>query len=655
MKWGLLVLVAIFVMDTLAVPATTKRRLNEDDLEKIQIQVQELGKKCWSNREKNPDTALVYGLKALELANNFELDKEAAQLNNYVGVIYMHYMYKFRKAIPYFQQALHLSRTINDSLQLAYAYNNLGDVFLNTGNIPLAEQYGQESLDISEAINNERCVSYAYINLASVYRSKGEYNKSLAFFEKAMNLRKNQEETARMGFVMFDYAKTLKEAGDLDGAMKYYSESLSFSMDYEDYRYVSWCLNGIAGIHYIRKEYDKALEYYGRALEWNVKQDHTYGKIENNIGLALIYAQLGEKKKGEDLLHEAKEMAQSLGLNSQNIKLYNGLIEFYKIIGDYENATRVFDAYLIYFDSSYSSQQLEIVTEMDRGYNVEQSLLRSEQALKINKVLRERLILVLSIISFALIFVVRLYYLNRKKNNQLKALNKTKDKLLSVISHDMKNSFSSILGFGELTREAIEDREYEDADKYALFLEKSTGDAYGLLTRLLEWSNTHNGSLHFNPKMSDLNEVFENQEKIHSKNAERNNISLVFNNRISNEISIDPSLLSIIINNLLHNAIKYTKEGGQVKLSSEPGDNAFSIVVEDNGVGMSPEMLSKLNGKYTSLKSSKGVRNEKGTGLGLSIVKELVQLHQGEMFVYSKLDEGTKIILKFTIGQLQKK
>jgi signal transduction histidine kinase len=644
---GLIILLVCFMSSLIAMPTGNKGDLSEIEKEELRIQVNELGKKCWQNRESNPDSALVYGLEALQMANEGELFNEAAKINNFVGVVYMHYMYKFKKSIPYFQKAMHLSRSVNDSLQLAYAYNNLGDVFLYTGNVTLAEQYSMESLEISQKINNDRCLSYAYINLANVNRAKGDFEKTLDLYRKASKLRSTEGESARMGYVMFDYAKTLKEAGEYEEALEYYQESLDFSITYDDYRYVSWCLNGIAGIHYYWNEYDTAISYYKRALEWNIRQNHTYGQIENHIGLALIYAKLGNKEEGQRLLDEAMIMTRQLGINSQNVKLYNGLIEFYKILGDYESATRIFDDYLVYFDSSYNSQQFEIVTEMDRGYKIEQNLLKSEQELQMNKMQRERLFVVLFVITLALIFVFRLYYLNRKKNSQLKTLNQTKDKLLSVISHDMKNSFSSILGFGELTREAIDEDEFDVAKQHAIMLERSTNDAFGLLNRLLEWSNTHNGSLHFTPKYCNLETVFKNQEKTYLDIAVRNRISLIINNLISHEVFADTALLNIIVNNLLHNAMKYTRDGGKVSLQAVNYKDGFRIIIEDNGVGIPKELLEKLNSEFKSLTSTKGVRNEKGTGLGLSIVNELVQLHKGEMLIESIEGEGTRFKLYF--------
>lgn len=130
------------------------------------------------------------GLEGIKIAKAEDFDKELATLYNYVGVIYQDYKYDIPTALSYYNKGLPFSLKIKDSVEIAYVYNNLGDVFYKIGNIPLAFEYGRKSLAIFERLNNTRGIAYSYINLGEVNRISKKFDTALYYFRKVIALGK---------------------------------------------------------------------------------------------------------------------------------------------------------------------------------------------------------------------------------------------------------------------------------------------------------------------------------------------------------------------------------------------------------------------------------------------------------------------------------
>jgi signal transduction histidine kinase len=614
---------------------------------KISEQVNTLSEECWRLREKDSDSSLILGIRALELAEKHGLTEKIPQISNYVGVVYGHYLYKNEESIPYFHKAMTISILNKDSLQLAFAHNNLGDVYLISGNIPLALQYGEISLEMFKSLKNKAGEAYGYINLGKVYREKKELRKSLKYFKIATLIRKELNASPRMASVLYDQAKTYQELGVIDTAMNYYYQSLNSSYDTQNLRYVAMSLNGIADINYSRKEYDKAYHNYKRALDWNEKGNHKFGTIDSYIGLALVNAQRNERKEGEYLLNEALSLALKLGFSSQAIKAYNSYIEFYKILDDYDNVMHSYEIFLEQYDSILSVQQFEIVTEMERKFTAQQDLVKIEQELKTNNLLRLRLVLIIVLMIIILIVLVWQYISHRNMNIKLEKINKTKDKLFSLISHDLRNPFNSLLSFSELLQSKIDEEDFEQTHIISGYIKKASEEGLNLVTNLLHWSLSQSGRIQFNPILTNCSDLFKELEELFRIEVEKYKVSLEFDNQIKDKISADPSILKIVLVNLITNALKYTEEKGIIQVIANIDNNMVKIRVQDSGIGMSKETVDKLFAKGNFVKSKKGLREEKGSGLGLSIINDLIEIHKGKIKVSSKEGKGSSFEIEF--------
>jgi len=237
-----------------------------------------------------------------------------------------------------------------------------------------------------------------------------------------------------------------------------------------------------------------------------------------------------------------------------------------------------------------------------------------------------------------------------KTTQALKALNDSKDKFISIVSHDLRTPFSSILGFTDLLL-TDDDISSEKQRQYIGFIQESAQNMLKLVNSILDWTRMQTGRIEYIAERLEVQSVVNNAIKMLSGNALKKNIKLY--STIDQEVFVhgDRNLLLQAFNNLISNSIKFTKPEGEVFISAEPlmDKKVIQFSVNDTGIGISDKDIGKLfsvESKHTTV----GTKGEKGSGLGLSLVKEIIQMHGGEISVESSPNTGTSFIFTIPIS-----
>jgi len=230
--------------------------------------------------------------------------------------------------------------------------------------------------------------------------------------------------------------------------------------------------------------------------------------------------------------------------------------------------------------------------------------------------------------------------------NQLKELSATKDKLFSIIAHDLRSPFNVILGFSGLVNDQRQTFSMEEVEGFMKLIHTQASETLNLLDNLLSWSKNQTGQISFNPGELQLSPLVNGVLEDTRLAAAKKEISL--NNCIDEGVVVhaDQNMLMTILRNLVSNAIKYTNPGGSVNIYASTTPLKAEITVSDNGVGIDQETRENLF-LLNDRSSRAGTANEKGTGLGLLICKEFVERHGGEIRVESGTGEGSDF--KFTL------
>jgi PAS domain S-box-containing protein len=241
----------------------------------------------------------------------------------------------------------------------------------------------------------------------------------------------------------------------------------------------------------------------------------------------------------------------------------------------------------------------------------------------------------------------------RKQKDELAELNAEKDKFFSIISHDLKNPFNSLLGFSELLHDDFDTLDETTKKEFAGHIYVGAQNTYKLLENLLAWSTAQSGKIEFNPSPMTINALVAENLKLLDQMARAKNIQLQSDLKNDYFIITDHDLVNTVIRNLLSNAIKFTPKDGQVTISAnlvsgiEPNE-FLEISVKDTGLGIAPENLEKLF-KIGKSHSTSGTEGESGTGLGLMLCKEFVEKSGGKIWVESVVGKGSTFYFSLPI------
>lgn len=231
-----------------------------------------------------------------------------------------------------------------------------------------------------------------------------------------------------------------------------------------------------------------------------------------------------------------------------------------------------------------------------------------------------------------------------KLNNiELKELNATKDKFFSIIAHDLRNPLGSFKMLSNLLSDSYDDMPEDEKKEFLALMKESSNNIYDLLNNLLEWSRSQRGNLILNPKRLDIKDIIVNCFKLLSPLSDAKQIKLI--NQIPEHTLIvaDVNALTVVIRNLVSNAIKFSPINGEIYITVENQDKNIHISVIDNGVGMTQETIEKLFRIDVNI-STIGTSKERGTGLGLILCKEFIEKQGGKIWVESELGKGSKFI-----------
>lgn len=234
----------------------------------------------------------------------------------------------------------------------------------------------------------------------------------------------------------------------------------------------------------------------------------------------------------------------------------------------------------------------------------------------------------------------------RETAEKLKISNASKDKFFSIIAHDLKNPFNSLLGLSEILLEDFDEMSQDQILEMIEGISEAAKSSYHLLENLLQWSRTQTGRIHYHPAEQRVEKIFKEELNGVNNLAKAKNINLVIDACENITVWADENMFKTILRNLVTNSIKFTPENGTVKVSCRKMEDCVELIVEDTGIGMDDETIENLF-KMDIFHTTTGTANETGSGIGLMICDEFVKKHGGRIKVESEIGKGSKFICVF--------
>jgi signal transduction histidine kinase len=607
------------------------------------------------------DSALYFLQCSEKIYRSEENHEDLAKVLSMIGTNYLSTTGDQEQAIRYYNEALHEARKSNDHETMAIVYSQLSNIFRMNGSYQQAIEFIYKAREHYEIIDFAEGIAWINYSIGRIYNTMGLYEEAVDLFHQGLEIYQQLPQTvsARTGVAicMDELGLAYLELGNIEKAREYNRAAI------EKYRTIrksgfgiSNSLKYLARIEYTEGNYEEALRQLDKSRRIKVRMNDKLGMP----GIYLLYGKtmlkMEQFQSAIDSLHVGLKYAVNNNQKTLIMHINAELSGLHSKMGDYEKAFDYQSRQLGIMDSIYESRATRGMTQLESMYALQAKeevihKLEQENTIQNLKLSRERIVrtllmlILLLVVLFALI-ILRLYINNRNINAELKEqrkklqeLNATKDKFFSIIAHDLKSPFNSIIGFSSLLERYSQSGDVDKMKEFSGHIKDVSTQTFKLLENLLEWSRSQTGRIKFLPKELDIAVSIQNAMDLVSPVASRKNIR--FESDVASvKVQADENMLHTVFQNLLSNAVKYSHKGSTVRIEMSEFPEEIEIGIHDHGIGMDTDTAERIFSIGENV-SRPGTEKEQGTGLGLIICKEFIEKHGGSIRVQSESGRGS--------------
>jgi len=548
------------------------------------------------------------------------------------------------------------------------------------------ENHSVSSMNVEIIAKSRQFRDNINFHKAQVFFRESNWDSTLVYSMKVISDSKNKE--------LIDYCHYFR--GISFQEKKIISESKKEFIEISNhFRFFYKVKMKLGEISLEQKEFEKALKYFSQIenISGQVAYDIKNSTVLANIGLCYLHLQKFEK--AEEYLFKSANLKESKNDTLEIISSYNDIGNLYYIqykdnqaISYFEKAYHLskkvesFDLkrraaknmavveenrknfplaltyrkeYEIWKDSLNDQNKVWAIADLEKKFAVKQkqkevNVLAAENKAKI----AERNGFLISSVLLFIMFGAGVYFYRQKiknnkiilaQKNQLDELNATKDKLFSIVSHDLRSSVNALKVSNSKLIENLESKNYTELDVLLHKNSSIAGGAYNLLDNLLNWALLQTQQAYFYQESLHIFSIVQHVEYNYKPLMLNKNINFKNNVSTADYVFADLDSLKIVIRNLLDNAIKFSQENGTISIYTRPSSEEFCyLVIEDTGLGMNETMRQELL-KDTVLLSKKKNDDAIGTGLGLQLCKSMIYKNGGKFEIESEENVGTKMII----------
>lgn len=615
--------------DNLAhIDSLRNKYINTSGREKLENYL-ELSRAYW---EQDPPQAIQISLEALALAKNLDYNKQVAKSMYYLGRAY-HINNQYDLSLEYLYDAYRYSNTNNFPKINAETSLQLGVVYYQLGNFKKCYSLAQEAYSGFNKINDQKGKIRSQNLIGLYFKSQNNHDFASGYLDEALKSAKALKDNELISTILNDLGSYYADKGDILEAIKIYKEAVSYHQD----------------------------------------NSQNYNVALFELNLAILYLKHNENDKAQ--IHLKKGYAISENLKSYRLysTYYDFLSQAYKKEKNYSLALSAYQTAQAYKDSIIADQQTNKITDLEvrqatRNQDIENQKLRNENQIKDVKILRQyaiglSLLLALMVGFFVLFIRTRnnrkqseilqleksmsdqhakeIYKKNKalhKSEDALKTANETKDKMFSLIAHDLRGSVGNISnGLRMLLTEEDLALSEEESKEFLGSLFHSADNSYELLENLLAWARNQSHSITPSLELVDLQSIVLSNLELLSELGKIKSIKIFTSTDNKVDIFCDRNMIHTVLRNFISNAIKFTNKNGIIEIRTEIREHFVSVSVIDNGVGMRKDQIQNIHKGFTT----DGTANEKGTGIGLALCRDFLAKNNGWFNVKSEVDKGS--------------
>lgn len=577
------------------------------------------------------DSSLYYFQVAYDLVTKEGDLEKINSIKNKLGLAYAE-MGVYDKALKLLTSSRNYFLSANDSFSVSNINSHLGNLYESMNDRNKAKEMYLKVLNFNKRNNNPRGIALMYSNLGNISYYKSEYEKSKSYL---------------------DSAKAIFKSNNL------YLEEAKLNLS-------------IANNYIISEDYPKAENIIKEAIKIFKKQNIKEGLAIAYNNLGALYAYQEKYELAIEVYKKSIDLKQELKLRTYMKGTYRSMAEAYKQISNYKKAYYYQNMYIALNDSLLNENLIKKISDIQIKYELEIRENKIEalnkeieiNQLKINKDESIRLLLygIITLTFVIIVIVITFFYILKKRNKsldsynqQLEAFNEelnrsnsSKTKLLSVMSHDLKNQFIGIERLSEILKTNINKFDSDKINHFISEIHNGAKDINSLLSNLLKWASTQLNDFKHQPIKFNLGNSI--KREVANQKLEILRKKLNVNIDIKDEQAFaDEEMVNTVFRNLLSNAIKFSNTNDDINIELSKKNDKLVLMIKDNGIGIKKEDINKLFLSFQDAKTI-GSSNEKGTGLGLVLCKELIEINNGEIWVESNINKGSSFYFSLPIN-----
>jgi two-component system, sensor histidine kinase and response regulator len=566
------------------------------------------------------------------------------------------------KALEYADQAKQLAEALNYERGLAWALENLGWISYRRGDDSKAFQLATEALKLSEKFHDYPAIARCLNSIASTYYEQKQYDIALNNFKGALEAARRGDDKIAIARSMNNVAFTMMYLDKYDSAAINAEQAVRLSQEAQSTYLEGYAYRTLGDVDLHDKRLEASLVKFRTTLELAEKSHNMFLKTSTMHRVGKAYLLLNQPDQALKLSLENIQLAKKFGYRDEVELALKLTSEAYAAKNVPAKAYEYLSQYLQLHDSLYDQRNSEHLAVMQARFEaplreVEIELLKKDTQIKQQEINSQKawMYFTIGLLSLAAILVFVLLYSNwikRKANDlletkneeiqaqalQLSNLNSTKDKLLSIISHDVRGPLASLRGLiniictGGLTQ--------QEFLLHSLRVRQNLDAVQEDLDNLLYWAQSQLHGLQINCEELNVRRIVDEKIKLFKDSADRKELTII--NEITEELVVlaDKNHLGLILRNLMANAIKFNMLGGSIRIKERRVGDHVEISVADSGVGIKSTDLKKLFNAQTHF-SNVGTHDEKGAGIGLLLTKEFIEKNGGSIWVISEVGKGT--------------
>ncbi|MFD2921937.1 tetratricopeptide repeat protein [Terrimonas rubra] len=563
--------------------------------------------------QNNPTKAIEYLEKGKAIAEKARLQIAYANFWYSIGFNYR-VKGKYDQAIHAYQQSLPVYEQRKDSFRLANALMSIQSTYFELNDLEKAKEYMAQAAPYIFGVNDLPQVADFYGSIATINSKQNKYDSALYYYQKAIDLNKSFNDPIGQSIVMMNKGLTLKKMGQYQQALQYFDSSIAAVKDVEQ----------MADLN---------------------------ASIKNNIGAT--YAMMGQTDKALAAFNTSIQIAREAGLLKNEMENYRNMSDLFLKNGDYKNHSAYLQKYYAIKDSIFTIDSKNQITQLEADYEITKKnneLLVKETEVTRNKSQRN-IFIILSATALAILLTLGYFYTRIKKankllneknilineqKNELLTLNRVKDRLFSIISHDLRQPLQTLKSFLILSdnKDVAEEKKRE----FKILTFNAVLNTSDMLDNLLAWANIQLKNT--TPPITTISiedSIWDVTEGVKPQTIQKG-ITVVQHIQAATAMG-NYDILQIAVRNIVTNAIKFSPANSTITISSVKDKDKVYVSIADQGIGMTPEQIRQIETREIS--STKGTAGERGSGLGLFLVKELLEKINAGITISSEPGKGS--------------